>query len=271
MATLVIHWGRDTKSDVKRRKNQIEFGLGGRKKLSKQEILMCKELHPDVVILASSQVGGSGFLGVLMYISEWSVDFEKEHFNYVNSLFHAGRKLEDLPRGMVPESHHILLGQLGIELYELSTSRFNGIRLWGERNIDSGEKIHLVRFDQDDYEMTVVYSNPLDANLATLFAKVEPNTKELSIISIEELTPRQAYKIAPSGVSGPTKLIELARANSDSQRRKLYHLLKDIWWGQQASEQIHELTKIADEFDINDELKKIWGEFEKTKIELPKL
>lgn len=271
MATLVIHWGRDTKSDIKRKKNLIEFGLGGRKKLSKQEITLCKELQPAVVILASSQVGGSRLGGMLMYVSEWSVDFKKAHFTYRNSIFFSGRKTEDLPREMVPESHHLLLGQLGIELFELSTSRFHGIRLWGERNIDSGDKIHLVRFDREDHELTVVYSDPLDAKLATMFSKVEPNTPELSIMSVEELAPRQAYMIAPSGVSGPTKLIELARANSNSQRRKVYHLLKDIWWGQQASEQIYELTKIADEFDINDELRTIWGEFEKTKIEFPKL
>ncbi len=48
MATLVIHWGRGTKSDVERTKNQIEFGLGGRKKLNKQESAMFKKLHPDV-------------------------------------------------------------------------------------------------------------------------------------------------------------------------------------------------------------------------------
>ncbi len=271
MATLVIHWGRGTKSEVERTKNQIEFGLGGRKKLNKQEIAMCKELHPDVVILMSYQIGGIGFDKRIRYVTEWAMDYKSKCAIPRDSLFNAGVKTVDLPKDKIPESHFLLLGQMSIELFELSASRFKGIRLWGERHIDSSEMIHLARFEREGREFNVVYSNPLEAELAVMVSKVYPDSLEMSIISVEEYAPRQAFKIAPSGVSGPTALIELARENSDKIRRKLFRLLKDIWSGQQALRQIHKLTKMDVDFIFNDELRKIWKEFEKTKIEFPKL
>ena len=269
MASLVIHWGRGTKSEARRTKNNIELGLGGRKKLTKQEIAMCKELHPAVVILASYQVGGIGINKRIMYVTDWTVDYKSKCTFHRDSVLNAGVKTEHLPKDMIPESHYLLLGQLAIQLFELGTSRYKGIRLWGEHHIDSGELIQVVIFENDKEEFKEVYSDPKDAQIAVMLSKAKSNVPDLSIKSIKELPPREAYKIAPSGVGGPTKLIDEARENSEIQRRELFQLLKDIWWGQKAMTQLQELTKIADDYDINNELRKIWREFRSTKIDFP--
>ncbi|MHA2022851.1 MAG: hypothetical protein ACTSWQ_04230, partial [Candidatus Thorarchaeota archaeon] len=201
--------------------------------------------------------------------TDWTVDYKSKCTVHRDSLFNAGAKTEHLPKDRIPESHFLLLGQLAIELFELGTSRYKGIRLWGERHIDSGEMLHIAIFENDKEERIGVYSDPKDAQIVVMLSKVNPDVLDLSITSVEGLPPREAYKIAPSGVSGPTKLIDEARENSEIQRRELFQLLKDIWWGQRALTKIQELAKVADDYDINDELRKIWDEFRSTKIEFP--
>lgn len=154
-------------------------------------------------------------------------------------------------------------------MFELGTSLYKGIRLWGEHHIDSGEILHIVTFENDKEEFTEVYSDPKDAQIAVMLSKANPDIPNLSIASIKKLPPREAYKIAPSGVSGPTKLIDEARENSEIQKIKFFRLLKDIWWGQQALRQIQELAKNADDYNLSDELRKIWDEFNKSEIAFP--
>ncbi|MHA1910004.1 MAG: hypothetical protein ACW98Y_22115, partial [Candidatus Thorarchaeota archaeon] len=234
---------KNTSSGFVSEGKELRIGLGKRKQLNQREIKTIKEQTPSKFILLSKQDGGITESRLILYVTEWEVSHEKQRFYFKDGKFKAGPETEIMLPRSVPTSHFIILGQLGREVFEIP--RFHGIRLYGDRHIDSGEMIFVVTFEQEDGEsLKMVFQTPREARIMEAFSKVVEEESELKIVEVEELTPRIAFKVAPSGVSGPTALIDLARENSLEQNNKIAELEDDIKRGKKAKEILNMLQGI---------------------------
>ncbi|MDF1537605.1 MAG: hypothetical protein P1Q69_01710 [Candidatus Thorarchaeota archaeon] len=74
--TLIVEWGKNTRSETALKGRNLTLGLGVRKKLKLSELKTCKDFHPNKMILVSKQDGGIGQDRLIYYASEWTVSFE---------------------------------------------------------------------------------------------------------------------------------------------------------------------------------------------------
>lgn len=86
----------------------------------------------------------------------------------------------------------------------------------------------------------LVFDNLENAGLFAVFSETDERL-EYEVVSSQELSLGDAYRIASSGTSGPAALIDLARENGFKQRKKASGLKADIEAGQKASELLAKL------------------------------
>ncbi len=243
--TLIIEWGKNTKSGISMERGNLTIGLGKRKKLNPTELKKCREFRPKKAILLSKQDGGLARSRLILYVSDWRVSFDTKRMYWIDGKFDAGRRMENMLPYEVPVSHFHVLGQIGRELFDLS--RFHGIRLYGDRHIDSGESVHIATFKSEKgKEVKQVFAEPRDARIAEAFSKVNDDEPAFSLSSIEEMTPRDARWLLDDEVSGPTELIDLARANSLFMKHRIRELEEDIKRGEGAKKILTVVKMVSD-------------------------
>jgi hypothetical protein len=89
----------------------------------------------------------------------------------------------------------------------------------------------------------MVFSDPDSAKTLVAFSEIYKDEPRLRIISSEEVPPRKAYKLAPSGANGPTSLMNLARENSLIQENRIAILQEEVKRGEEVSrilDRLHE-------------------------------
>ena len=124
--------------------------------------------------------------------------------------------------------------------------RFHGIRLYGDRHIDSGETVPVATFRAaDGREFKEVFGEPGDAKVAAAFSKIKEDDQTFSLVGIEEMIPRDARWLFNDRVSGPTALIDLARENSMVQKNRISELEADIKSGKKAAQILNDVKKVV--------------------------
>ncbi len=241
---LTVEWGGRGEPSSAREADRLALSLGPRKRLSAKDLAQVKEWKRERLTLKSSQDGGIGPSRAIMYETSWAVLYSPQRVVFRESSFSASDSTEELAPWQIPVSHMQIVGEVARGLF--GAHRFKGVRLYGDRHIDSGARLHLVtlREKSSREKRAMVFDEADDAKLMVLLARVLDKT-ELETVSDEVLVPRVAYKRAPSGVSGPTALMDLARENSMRQRYRLDRLKAQVKRGREAKVLIDRIEREA--------------------------